>query len=154
MELRRFIDRDIDECTTLFLSVFSKEPWNDQWSSFDHAKTYLSEIVESPGFLGFVAVKEDNIIGACLGRRKTWWSGPEYYIDEFYIDTLLQGKGLGTKLINHIKASVHADGMKAIILLTDRGLPAARFYGKNGFLPSPNMTFMFCEIGEEEGGQG
>ncbi|HEX2952379.1 MAG TPA: GNAT family N-acetyltransferase [Bacillota bacterium] len=141
MELRRFNDGDIDECTTLFLSVFSKEPWNDQWSSFDHAKTYLSEIVGSPGFLGFVAVEEDKIVGACLGRRKTWWSGPEYYIDEFFIDTGLQGKGFGTKLINHIKAAVLADGMRAIILLTDRGLPAARFYGKNGFFAQPQYDF-------------
>lgn len=152
MELRRFTDHDIDECTTLFLNVFSKEPWNDQWSSFDHAKTYLMEITESPGFLGFVALKEGSIVGACLGRRKTWWSGPEYYIDEFYIDSTLQGHGLGTKLLDYVKAEVNADGMRAIILLTDRNLPAEKFYVKNGFLPSPNMVFMFCEIEGQEGG--
>jgi aminoglycoside 6'-N-acetyltransferase I len=152
MEFRRFTDHDIDECTTLFLNVFSKAPWNDQWSSFDHAKTYLMEITESPSFLGFVAVKEERIVAACLGRRKTWWSGPEYYIDEFFIDTALQGKGLGTILLNQIKTAVLADGMRAIILLTDRELPAARFYEKNGFSSSPNMTFMFCPISEDKGG--
>lgn len=142
MEFRMFTPEDTDECTALFLKVFTGEPWFDQWESFDHAKSYLREFLAAPRFIGFVALKEETIVGVSLGHLKTWWSGQEYFIDEFYIDNTFQGQGIGSGLLTYAEQILKPQGIKAFILLTHKKLPAEKFYLKNGFETQNDTIFM------------
>lgn len=146
IEFKQFVSRNIDECTNLFLKVFSGEPWNDQWESFNQAREYLVEFLENPGFEGFIVSDNDRIVGACFGHKRSWWKGKEFYIDEIFIDNEMQGRGIGSGLLDFVKARLLKQEIQTLVLLTEKGLPAELFYKKNGFHSSETNIFMFYKI--------
>jgi aminoglycoside 6'-N-acetyltransferase I len=145
-KMRAFKSTDLDRCVRLFVKVFSQEPWEDQWPSLARAKAYLSDIVNTPGFRGFVLYEGRTILGLCFGHEVRWWAGDEFYIDEFCIDSDVQRRGLGTELMNHVKQDLLGDGIQFAVLLTERETLAERFYAKQGFTPSAKTTFMYQRL--------
>lgn len=73
------------------------------------------------------------MIAISLGMKKPWINGMEYYIDQFCVKTDLQGKGIGSYFLKLIEQDIRTEKMNAIILNTERGFPAEKFYLKNGF---------------------
>jgi GNAT superfamily N-acetyltransferase len=139
---RRFTTADLDACVALFLSVFTAPPWRDGWTSADHARSYLLEYVQNPVFRGWVAEEDHRIVGLCFGHMRSWWRGPELYVDEMCVALNLHRRGVGTAFLEHVKAELRAQGMKGLTLLTDRGSSAEAFYTKNGFRRQDRMVFM------------
>ena len=127
MRLRMLQDSDIDGCVELFISVFNAEPWNDNWTR-ERAKIYLEEYIKSPGFRGVVVEMDQTIKGFIIGIRKSWWSGDEYFVNEFCVDNTIQRKGIGTKLLRFMEVTLQNEGVQSITLLTDRGTAAESFY--------------------------
>lgn len=142
MRMAEFAPPMIDECTALFLKVFAGEPWNDQWESPQDAKKYLESHYAFNSFLGYVAVYDGRIVGASFGFIKPWQRGLEYYINEFFVDTAVQGKGVGTLLLKQIAADIKGKDIKAIVLTTQRAFPAYGFYLKNGFAEVAGEVFL------------
>jgi aminoglycoside 6'-N-acetyltransferase I len=144
IEYSSFEIGNLDECTRLFLKVYSRRPWDDRWESFDQAQKYLLEFINNPVFKGFVVLENTKIIGVCLGYQRSWWAGKEYYLNEFYIDHEKQGKGIGTNFMKFIKKSIAKQGFKMIVLMTGKGFPAEMFYKKNQFRERESHIFMVC----------
>ncbi len=124
---------DIDVVLSLFLSVFTKEPWNDRWESEAYARLYISELLDAPNSLAFGWYEQDMMVGLSLGYAYHWWEGKEYYIKEFCISSTMQGKGLGKLFMHAIEAEIACIGFKHIWLLTERNIPAHGFYENLGF---------------------
>lgn len=139
----RLMDKsDLEPCSELMLKVFSGEPWYDQWDSVLHVQQYLAEFMDNPVFLGFVIEQEGKILGASFGHTKSWYSGKEYYIQEYFIDTDLQGSGLGSALMNGMEAYLSSVHVHCMVLLTEKDLPAEDFYRKHGFEVKKDIIFM------------
>ncbi|WP_139083969.1 GNAT family N-acetyltransferase [Paenibacillus sp. HGF5] len=139
----RWMDEsDLEPCSELMLKVFNGEPWFDQWDSVSHVQQYLKEFMDNPVFLGFVIEQEGSILGASFGHTKSWYSGKEYHIQEYFIDTGLQRSGLGSALMNGMKAYLHSMNIHCMVLLTGKGLPAEDFYRKHGFEVKQDIIFM------------
>ena len=132
MEFKLLVEDDLIKCTETFIEVFNDEPWNDKWT-FTKAKKYLLNFYETPGFLGVLAVENDEILGFIFGVNKVWWSGDEFFINEMCVKTKCQNKGIGRAMLNHLIKELRSSNISNIILLTDRGIPAEEFYKKNGF---------------------
>ncbi len=143
-EYKQFEMANLDECTDLFLKVYAREPWNDRWESFEQARQYLLEFINNSVFTGFVVLDNAKIIGVCLGHLRSWWQGKEYYINEFFIDSEMQGKGIGTGLMEYLKKRLVEQGVQMIVLMTHQGFPAELFYKKNQFHESKSNIFMVC----------
>ncbi|WP_242615029.1 GNAT family N-acetyltransferase [Paenibacillus solani] len=133
---------DLEPCSELMLKVFSGEPWFDQWDSVLHVQQYLAEFMDNPVFMGFVIEQEGKILGASFGHTKSWYSGKEYCIQEYYIDTDLQGGGLGSALMHGIKGYLKSINIHCMVLLTEKDLPAEDFYRKHGFEVKKDIIFM------------
>ena len=146
LEFRKFNGKDIDKCAKLFKEVFSDYPWYDEWVSIEQAKNYLRELIENPVFEGFVVYEGFEVVAVCLGRRKSWWIGKEFFIDEFFVSNEKQGNGVGTKLMNYVKYSLIKEDYARLILLTNKGIPAEEFYVKNGFYTNENRINMINEF--------
>jgi predicted acetyltransferase len=144
LEFKKFEISFLDECTNLFLKVYSAESWNDKWESFEQARDYLLEFINNPVFNGYIVRKDSKIIGVCLVHKRSWWSGNSYYMNEFFIDSDLQRQGIGTQFMNFIKRSLVEQGIKGIVLITEKGIPAEIFYKKNNFHESQSNIFMAC----------
>ena len=63
---------------------------------------YLKELIENPVFEGFLMCKDSKIVAVCLGRRRSWWRGKEFFVDEFFVETGRQGNGIGTKTVDFL----------------------------------------------------
>lgn len=146
LNFRRFCYEDLDECAELFKEVFSSYPWFDDWGSLNQTIIYLNELMENPAFDGVVALEDAQIVGVCLGHRKSWWAGKEFFVDEFFVSNHKQGNGIGTKLLTEIDNYLVKEEYTRLILLTNKGIPAEGFYRKNGFYNNQKRTIMVKEL--------
>lgn len=141
MEIRRLSTEDIEDVKSAILCIFSAEPWNDVWSE-SQLNAYVIELIDNKNSLPFGLYDDERIIGISLGRLKHWCEGTEYWIDEFGIMPEKQSKGLGREFLNKIEFLLKEDGIDTIVLLTERTVPAYRFYKRNGFAESTEQAFM------------
>jgi ribosomal protein S18 acetylase RimI-like enzyme len=150
LKVRAFQPEDIVACSRLFVAIFREPPWHDRWPSLKKAQGYLQDIVDTPGFRGFMAWQEEangeELVGFALGHVTQWWDGNEFRVDELGVDPERQRQGIGHQLLLHMERELRAKGCVAIVLLTLRNAPAQRFYQKHGFQLTPHMIFMAKEL--------
>ena len=141
--LKRLGPEDREEIKALFVSVFTREPWCDDWSDREQLDLYIQDLTGQSYSLAYGLYHDaGELIGISLGYIKHWYSGTEYIINELCIKTDRQGAGAGTFFIREIGNAIRALGLKQIFLLTDSNVPAYDFYRKNGFVESKtNVAF-------------
>ncbi len=131
---KRIGTADAAAVKALFFSVFTREPWNDDWSDQEQLDSYIHDLTGQSNSLTYGLYEGEKLIGVSMGIIKHWYSGTEYCIDEFCIQTEKQGLGLGTLFLNEIEKGIKALGLTKIFLQTEKTVPAYRFYQKNGFI--------------------
>ncbi len=141
--IESFNESHLDECAHLIVSTFNAGPWNDRWT-LDRAKKSLTWTLEVPGFVGLVSL-DDEVMGFATGYRE-----PDDVCDVFYLNALCvrpdkQGRGVGSRLLEHLKEHVEKSGINTIYLITHKGTPAESFYKKNGYRVSEEDIVMICE---------
>ncbi|MBR5421225.1 MAG: GNAT family N-acetyltransferase [Lachnospiraceae bacterium] len=117
----------------LFTSVFSNEPWNDDWSDEVQLDRYINDLTGQAYSLTYGLYDGDELIAVSMGYIKHWFTGTEYCIDELCVRRDRQGKGAGTYFMQEIEKAIKAMGLKNIFLQTDANAPAYHFYKKLGF---------------------
>ena len=141
--LKRLGPEDREAIKEVFVSVFTAEPWCDDWSDAEQLDLYLQDLT-GQGYSLSYGLYDDagELIGISLGYIKHWYSGTEYIINELCIRTERQGAGAGTFFIREIEKAIRELGIKQIFLLTDSNVPAYEFYRKNGFTEqTTNVSF-------------
>ena len=141
--LKRLSIDDKEEIKKVFVGVFTREPWYDDWSDEEQLDMYICDLV-GQGYSLTYGLYDDTgeLIGISLGYIKHWYSGTEYIINELCIKTEKQGAGAGTFFIHAIEEAIKEQGLKQIFLLTESNVPAFEFYRKNGFVQSEyNVAF-------------
>lgn len=133
IEIRIIGAQNINEIKCMFKEVFMNEPWNDDWSNEEQLNKYILDIIGNPNSLTIGLYESDEMIGVSMGNIRHWYSGTEYYIDEFFMKRSRQGSGKGTIFLNNIEQLLLKKGIKNIFLQTDRHVPAYSFYKKNQF---------------------
>lgn len=132
-EIRRLSAENIEEIKKLFRDIFTKEPWNDDWSDDAQLHAYITDLTGNQNSLTLGLYVDGTLTGLSMGSVMHWYMGTEYYIYELCIKTEEQGKGLGTEFLKKIEAYISERGMTHIYLQTERNVPAYGFYIKNGF---------------------
>ena len=136
---------DREAIKSVFVSVFTAEPWCDDWSDEAQLDLYIQDLIGQGYSLTYGLYDADELIGISLGYIKHWYSGTEYIINELCIKTDRQGAGAGTFFIREIEKAIRELGLKQIFLLTDSNVPAYEFYRKNGFTElKTNVAFSKC----------
>lgn len=143
--IRRYQNADLEKAAISLIEAFAAEPWNENWS-IELAKTRIEELMSGPMSIGFIFEENDSILGVMVGRRTTYLYGIEYFVDEFFIAPSVQRKGIGTKMINHVRKELSLEGFVDIVLNTEKGYPSEQFYIKNGFVQKNNLIFMYLNF--------
>ena len=99
--------------------------------------------MNTPLSVGFVCEDAGQILGFAAGRTLTYLYGREYVIDEFCVSAEMQGRGIGSRLLNSIADEMRQQGIASINLQTTKGYPSEQFYLKNGFQHSAGMITMY-----------
>jgi len=123
----------IEEIKALFADIFTKEPWNDDWSDAEQLHAYITDLIGNRNSLSLGLYEDGELIGLSLGSIMHWCRGTEYYILEFCIKTDRQGRGLGSFFLTEAQRIAEERGATHIFLQTERTVPAYAFYRKNGF---------------------
>jgi GNAT superfamily N-acetyltransferase len=132
----------IDECVDLYMDVFSREPWNDVFESREQVIPYFTNSLANNYYLGYVAMKDGKIIGLCVGMKKPWLAGLEYYIDEFCVHMDLQGQGIGSYFLKEVETRAKEEGVNGFLLNTSKNYDAFQFYEKNGYSPIGDLVVL------------
>lgn len=143
MELKELSIKDINEIKQLFYDIFTREPWNDDWSNENQLHEYISDLIGNRNSLSFGLYEGNELIGLSLGSVIHWCTGTEYYIFEFCIKTEKQGKGAGTTFLKLVEEHVQAKQITHIFLQTERTVPAYEFYRKNGFTEAAEHVSLY-----------
>lgn len=145
-ELVELSINDLEMIKALFKSVFTAEPWNDDWSDEVQLDNYLRDIMEvrTPLILGLY--DNGEFIGVSIGNIKHWCRGTEYFIEELCIRTDLQGRGYGSLFFALIENYLKEQGLNQIFLHTDHNMPAYDFYRKRGFTEVTELVSFFKEF--------
>ena len=151
MNTMKYCFKQLDESAAsiikeLFVSVFSAEPWNDDWSNENQLDLYIHDLIGQNNSLTYGLYEGTELIGISMGHIKHWYTGTEYYIDELCISTSKQGKGVGTLFVSEIEKACKELGLTHIFLLTEKNVPAFTFYKKQQFYELKNSVAFAKEL--------
>lgn len=139
-QIQTFSTEYLDRCAYLYVEVFNSEPWNEEWS-FNTARTRLFEIINTPGFVGFV-FKQDELLGFLAGYCKQGQKSKSFYLEEICVRPDKQRQGIGTKLLNKLMDTLIYIEVNRVYLLTNKDGQAETFYTKHGYQRNQQMIFM------------
>ena len=151
MDTMKYCFKQLDESAAaiikeLFVSVFTAEPWNDDWSNENQLDLYIHDLIGQNNSLTFGLYEGAELIGISMGHIKHWYTGTEYYIDELCVSTSQQGKGVGTLFVSEIEKACKELGLTHIFLLTENNVPAFTFYKKQQFYELKNSVAFAKEL--------
>lgn len=144
LNIRDIRRHDLEFCSELYCDVFSRSPWSERWSE-EAAYKRLNHFYRSEGFIGLVA-ENNGISGFVLGNTEPFLNSSWYYLREICVSHNWQNQGVGTKLLKHLAVTLESHSVKNIYLATDRNIPVAKFYEKNGFLQEAEIGFFYKNI--------
>lgn len=136
-------EEHLDECAEVLVSAFNAEPWNERWT-LDTARKDVRSTLDTPGSLGFVYL-ENGVKAFVAGHREQDADSVVFYLGVLCVAPALQRRGIGSGLMQHLKATLTEMGIRSIYLLTSRDTPAEAFYKRNGYRISEEDVMMFQE---------
>lgn len=131
----------MEQCIELYINVFNSEPWNETWT-YQTAKERLTDLLQTPKFLGFLLYENGNLIGFIAGNSKKTYKGLTFYLAELCVNNQIQGKGYGSKLLLCLEDELKKRDIQSLYLLTANGGLAEAFYLKNGYSKNDNRIVM------------
>lgn len=144
LKISEFKKCDLSECAKLLVKAANEKAVEDVWSSVYDAQVYLDEYLENPQFLGFIAKECDNIIGVCMGHTRSYCTGVQYVIDEFYIDESTKESGTDHLLLRFVKQYLTDDDIHSIVY--NGTLNDDAFWSKNDFTAETGKVNVICNF--------
>jgi len=130
-----------ETCTELLINYYNNDLCKCHFTD-TKAQHYLAEIIETPRFIGFLLLDDqDNLIGTAMCHERTWWYKDELYIDEFLIHPEHQHQGHGSQLIRFIEKYAKEQELAGITLITNN-LAMVEFYQRKNF-HNHDICFMY-----------
>jgi aminoglycoside 6'-N-acetyltransferase I len=136
----------IEEIKSLFVDIFTNEPWNDDWSDSIQLHEYIMDLIGNRNSLTLGLFEKDELIGLSMGSIIHWYTGTEYYINEFCIKAGTRGKGIGTEFLKAVEQYIKNKQVTHIFLQTERTVPAYKFYKKNDFVEMKDHVSFYKEF--------
>ena len=136
----------LKEIANLYQRAFMGEPWNDDWSDITQLEEYIKDVSCYFAGINYGLVKNGKLVAVSLGSVRHWWEGTNYNIEEFCVDPVEQGNGLGTNFLEMIEEDIKKQGFAGIFLQTDEDKPSYRFYTKNNFKTLPVHVSLYKNV--------
>lgn len=127
MKIRKATKKDLKKISDIFRKETSKKPYLQKWTQ----KTALEKLKE---FLKkdeiYLAVIGKEIVGLIILKISIGENGKTAFVDELWLKSGYQGKGIGTALMRYIEDTYKDKRIKSIGLISDKRSGAFRFYKK------------------------
>ncbi len=132
---------DLNDCASLYVTVFNAEPWNE---NLDKAMALqrLSHLISLPNMVGRKCIVENNIVGFWIGYIEPLADFNRLFIKEILVHSKLQNQGVGKHLMQSVDEYEALYKCRNICLLTNRETNAYFFYQKMGYDSPQDIIFM------------
>lgn len=139
MRIRRAAKEDLKEISDIFRKETAKRPYCQRWTqktAFEKIEAFFkkSDI--------YIVVIDKKIIGFIILRITVGERGRGAYIEELWLKSDFQRKGIGKNLMNFIENKCKRIGVKSIGLISDKRSNAFRFYKKLKYKTHNNLVLM------------
>lgn len=132
-------EAELQRCAELLKLAFN-QTHGDEWTDAT-ALRKLDIFYRSPHFRGWV-VRDDasgEIVSGCVGNLEAYYTGDYLYLKEMFTHPAHQDRGIGSRLMERIKADLAAEGVHMIILFTPTSGHQYGFYQKRDFAEMDDM---------------
>lgn len=141
MKFKELIIDDIDKIVSIYIDAFNAPPWNDKWSK-DRVYKRLKPMINNEDSYGLVCYENNTILGVILGHYEYYYNTLDFEIKEFFVNTSIQGKGIGKALFNEFNRRLKENGVGRIFLTTTRANKTIGFYKGLGFDSEDDLLIM------------
>ncbi len=143
LRLDKLIDEELDEIAGIYMTEFSKPPYNESWT-IEKAVRKMNFYYE---FNDLFTVKADNkTVGFICVDPEFMCPGEVAFVEEFAITEEFQKQGIGTWVINEIFKMYKERGFKRVMGISDVESRAFGLYKKLGILPSKKDILIEKEL--------
>lgn len=132
IEIKQLDANSIEKCAHLYQSAYENEPWNEEYS-LDEITNYLSRFLDSTTKRAYILVFDEEIVGIALGLIIPCIGSDYFRLEDICLSPQYQRNGFGSQFIELISDCISRESCDSILLGTQRGYPAHKFYLKNGF---------------------
>ena len=122
----------IEICANVYQSAYKNEPWNEKYSIVE-ITDYISRFANSETKRAYMLLLNEEIIGIALGLIIPCIDSDYFRLEDICLSPKYQRNGFGSQFIKLISDCVSSENCDSILLGTQRGYPAHRFYLKNDF---------------------
>ena len=133
-------------CASVLVDAYNAEPWNDSWTQ-EKALEKLECFYSSPKFIGFIAVKDQDAVGALIGNIEPYYTGDYFYLKEMFVSSKAQKRGIGKTLMQTLKTQLGLIDIRQVVLFTSKDHFPFDFYQKARFNTMDGMCMMHFESG-------
>jgi len=137
--------QQLQECAALLATTYNAPPWNDEWTT-EKALEKLTCFYNSPAFHGAMAFTDGKLVGCYIGNTEPYYAGDYYFLKEMFVSPAIQKKGIGSMLMQSLKAHLTEQGISTIILFTSSVYFPFQFYQKHRFDVMEGMCMMNYSI--------
>jgi len=126
-------DSDFEDILRIYLDAFTAPPLNYDFLTEQNARRYISDLIKTPGFMGYTYAVDGEIIAFCFGKLDNYFEGSVFKVDELAVASAHHRGGVGSAVMNLLETKLAGYNVAAVSLQTSRTLPAFGFYLKNGY---------------------
>lgn len=141
------IYEDIDKAyipilAEIYVETYNAPPWNDKWT-VSLATQRLDEMINCRDSYGLVCIdNESKIIGMIVGNSETYYNCAQFFIKDFFVIPSVQGRGIGSALMDELESRLKSKGIDKTYLLTSRTDKTEKYYQKRGYQSWNGMVLM------------
>ena len=125
MEIINYTEKNLEACASLLAQVYSEPEYGEKWDSKD-AYNYLERFYKIEPLGCFVAIENNQLVGAIFSYSYPWQSETLVYIQELFVSSMQRNKGIAKSLLQNI-------GNGRAWLVANDNTSASGFYKKMGF---------------------
>ena len=128
MEIINCTEKNLEECASLLVKVYSEPEYGEKWDNND-AYNYLERFYKIEPSGCFVAIENNQLVGAIFSYSYPWQSETLVYIQELFVESMQRNKGIAKSLLQ----SIGNGKVVKVWLVANDNTSASGFYKKMGF---------------------
>ncbi len=138
MFIREMMMKDIPAVLPLYISYYNGQEescWNE-----NTAGKRIHQVLSMEDSYGLIIENDNSVLGFVMGYFKQYDDIIGYALDEIFITSEYQNKGIGSMLLRELEQRVKEKGASCVELQAVNDDMHERYYGKAGYKNAKNFV--------------
>ncbi len=142
MTYTKVTQENFKKMTKAYMEVFNKEPNCDEWTEESATKKWM-QVTVNPNFEGYMAFDDSQrLVGYIGGVHEVYFIGDTFVIEDFFVINEMQGKGVGTEILNWFEHHLKEKGIVMVRFFTAKIPQQQGYYEKREYQTFEEIVMM------------